>query len=72
MHSFHADSDLPKFLKNHHIPVIIQKNNELGSTMIILTALRAIGAFFASLPGSVAEAQKLRREYHRHYPFAEF
>ena len=40
--------------------------------MIILTALRAVGAFFASLPASVAEAQKLRREYHRQHPFAEF
>ena len=40
--------------------------------MIILTALRALGAFFASLPGSVAEAQRLRREFHRRYPFIEF
>ena len=39
--------------------------------MIILTILRAVGAFFASLPGSLAEAQKLRREYLRRYPFAE-
>ncbi len=40
--------------------------------MIILTALRAIGAFLASLPESVSEAQRLRREFHRRYPFMEF
>jgi hypothetical protein len=40
--------------------------------MIILTALRAIGAFFASIPGSFAEAQKLRREFYRRHPFMEF
>jgi hypothetical protein len=40
--------------------------------MIILTVLRGIGAFFASLPGSFAEAQRLRRHYQRQYPFVEF
>lgn len=40
--------------------------------MIILTVLRAIGEFFASLPGSLAEAQQLRREFYRRHPFMEF
>jgi hypothetical protein len=40
--------------------------------MIILQVLRGVGAFFASLPGSIAEAQKLRREYHKRHPFMEF
>ena len=39
--------------------------------MIIVSVLRAVGAFFASLPGSLAEAQKLRREYLRRHPFAD-
>jgi hypothetical protein len=45
---------------------------EKEQAMIILTVLRAIGAFFASLPGSIAEAQKLRREYYKRHPFMEF
>ena len=40
--------------------------------MIILSVLRGVGAFFAALPASIAEAQKLRREFHRRYPFMEF
>jgi hypothetical protein len=40
--------------------------------MIILSVLRGVGAFFAALPGSIAEAQKLRREFHRRHPFMEF
>ena len=40
--------------------------------MIVLTALRALGAFFASIPGSFAEAQKLRRDFYRRHPFMEF
>ena len=40
--------------------------------MIIVTVLRALGAFFASLPGSLAEAQRLRREFYRRHPFMEF
>ena len=40
--------------------------------MIIVTVLRALGKFFASLPGSLAEAQKLRREFYRRHPFMEF
>ncbi len=40
--------------------------------MIIVTVLRAIGAFFVSLPGSFAEAQKLRRQFYRTHPFMEF
>lgn len=40
--------------------------------MIILSVLRALGEFFASLPGSLAEAQKLRREFYRQHPFMEF
>jgi hypothetical protein len=40
--------------------------------MIVFTALRAIGAFFASLPASFAEAQKLRRQFYRRHPFMEF
>ena len=40
--------------------------------MIILTVLRALGAFFKSLPGSLAEAQRLRQQYYRRHPFMEF
>ena len=40
--------------------------------MIVLTVLRALGAFFASIPGSIAEAQQLRREFYRRHPFMEF
>jgi hypothetical protein len=40
--------------------------------MIVVTVLRALGRFFASLPESIAEAQKLRREFHRRHPFMEF
>ena len=40
--------------------------------MIIVSVVRALGAFFASLPGSLAEAQKLRREFYRRHPFMEF
>ena len=40
--------------------------------MIILSILRGLGAFFASLPGSLAEAQRLRREFHRRHPFMDF
>ena len=40
--------------------------------MIVLTVLRAVGEFFASIPGSLAEAQKLRREFYRRHPFMEF
>ena len=40
--------------------------------MIIVTVLRALGAFFASLPSSFAEAQKLRRQFSRRHPFMEF
>jgi hypothetical protein len=40
--------------------------------MIILSVLRAVGAFFVSLPSSFAEAQKLRREFYRRHPFMEF
>ena len=40
--------------------------------MIILSVLRGVAAFFAALPGSIVEAQKLRREFHRRHPFMEF
>jgi hypothetical protein len=40
--------------------------------MIVLSVLRALGAFFVSLPGSFAEAQKLRRQFYRSHPFTEF
>ena len=37
--------------------------------MIIVSVLRGLAAFFAALPGSFAEAQKLRREFARAHPF---
>ena len=40
--------------------------------MIILTVLRAVGAFLAALPGALKDAQQLRRDLHRQYPFVEF
>jgi hypothetical protein len=76
MHNKHASNPLPNLLRFHHIPLSIRLKtscaNKRGTYMIILTALRAIGAFFASLPGSFAEAQKLRREFYRRHPFVEF
>jgi hypothetical protein len=39
--------------------------------MIFMSILRAIGAFFASLPGALEEAQRMRREFQRRYPYAD-
>jgi hypothetical protein len=49
-----------------------QQPEQGEKTMIILSVLRGVAAFFAALPASVAEAQKLRREFHRRHPFMEF
>jgi hypothetical protein len=43
-----------------------------GRVMIFLSALRAVGAFLASLPETLEEAQRLRREFHRRHPFMEY
>ena len=72
----HAPCPLPKFLFSNHIPFNARSKppapQEERIVMIIVTVARALGAFFASLPGSFAEAQKLRREFYRRHPFMEF
>jgi hypothetical protein len=76
MHNIHAAKPVPKCFWVNHIPfngeAKTRPSPERKKNMIILSVLRGVAAFFAALPGAVAEAQKLRREYHRRHPFMEF
>ena len=77
MHDIHAHDPLPNasdstifLLTLGFKPPAYQQ--ERITIMIVVTVLRALGQFFASLPGSIAEAQQLRREFYRRHPFMEF